>query len=690
MTKIHKYIIKVTDNIDLQSSPINRGTEMIDEDILSSEYKEIIPSYEKLGRNLQEDFQTLLDSASLDVHLIDYRTKTIESFIDKIKRKGYKDPFQETEDFCGVRIICFYQSDMKKISQLIHSEFDVKEYSNKAVSFELDKFGYRTDSFILTIKKDWLKTPTYRGLDDLKAEVQVRTILMHAWANLSHELAYKKKEYLHKEYLRKLNQLSALFEMADDEFDILRNGFKGNKLTQQRYLKESSAWGLKGKEAIQRLISRPVQPRILANEFMIGLDQGTYNISDLTDLIYNLSRVKNYDVCELIEYLDISIIKVEFSKTNLSIYANLLAVVKHSKCGINYVNGLTPDFEIVFSRVCNGTGNDLRNITEALVMNDKMQLWRELTDENLLGIINVSTLNQLNNLLIDAIKSKNKTSKQLGSNIATKLINLDLSALMKKSNLSEVSMFNNAVLTLKPELEKEIFKQIFPYLEDIIERESDETKIISKVSLILRDFQKLRVFPEISPFAYSLLQKLTRLDLLPYIQSSNEGLVHLIYWAIMIDKEISRKWFYKIDKHTWIDKILESSEDEAFWIIWNIWQVEQTLACSFVNEDSIRDKMATTLYGVSVLILCGISIENTCIIPSQLTYNINESNLTKSILQLNVLCLPSSQGMADNVRSKTDLVKINENIQDSLILLHTKELFIKILDEFEKITNYEQ
>lgn len=659
---------------------------MIDEDILLSEYNKIIPSYKNLGINLQQAFQTLLSSASLDVHLIDYRLKSFSSFIDKMKRKGYKDPFRETEDICGVRIICFYQSDMEKIYQLINSEFDVKEYSNKTDSFELDKFGYRSDHYILTIKKDWLKAPNYRGLDGLKAEVQVRTILMHAWANLSHELAYKKKEYLPDEYMRILYRLSAIFETADVEFDNVRNGLKGNKLTQQRYLDKSSAWGTKGKEAIKHLISRPVQPRILANEFMFGLDQGTYNISDLADLIYNLSRVKTYDVCELVEYLDISIIKAEFSKTNLSIYANLLAVVKHSKCGINYVNGLTPDFEIIFSRVCNGTGNDLRNIMEALVMNDKMQLWRELTNENLQGIINVSTLNQFNNLLIDAIKSKNKTSKQLGSNIATKLINLDLSALMKKSNLSEISMFNNAVLTLKPELEKEIFEQIFPYLEDIIERESDETKIISKVSLILRDFQKLSGSSKISSFAYRLLEKMTQLDLLPYIQSSKEGLVHLIYWAIMIDEEISRKWFYKIDKHIWIDKILESSEDEAFWIIWNIWQVEQTLACSFVNEDSIRDKMAKTPSGVCTLILCGISIENT----SQLNYNFDESNITKFILQLKVLCLPSNQDLAINVRNKIDLVKINEKIQDSLILHHTKELFIKILDEFEKITTYEQ
>jgi ppGpp synthetase/RelA/SpoT-type nucleotidyltranferase len=662
---------------------------MIDEDILFSEYNKIIPRYEDLGINLEQAFQTLLDNASLGVHLIDSRSKSFESFIYKIKRKGYKDPFQETEDICGVRIICFYQSDMEKISQLIHSEFDVIEYSKKADSFELDKFGYLSDHFILTIKKDWLKAPNYRDLGDLKAEVQVRTILMHAWANLSHELAYK-KECLPDEDMRILYRLSALFEMADDEFDHLRNGLKGNKSAQQRYKNKSSARGLKGKETIKYLISSLVKPRSLANEFMVGLYQGKYNISDLTDLIYNLSREKTYDVCELIECLDISIIKAEFSKTNLSTYADLLAVVKHSRCGINYVDGLTPDFEIIFSRVCNGTGNDLRNVMEALFMNDRMRLWIELTDENLQGIINVSTLNQLNNLLIDAIKSKNKTSKQLGSNIATKLVNLDLSVLMKKSNLSEVSMFNNAVLTLNPKLEKEIFEQIFPYLENIIERESDETKIISKVSLILRDFQKLRGSSEISSFAYRLLQKMTQLDLLPYIQSSKEGLVHLIYWAIMIDKEISRKWFYKIDKHIWIDTILESSEDEAFWIIWNIWQVEQTLACSFVNEDSIRAKIATTPYGVSVLILCGISIENTCISPSQLTYNINESNLTKFILQLKVLCLHSNQDMANNVRSKIDLVKINEKIQDSLILHHTKELFLKILDEFEKITNYEQ
>jgi len=72
-------------------------------------------------------------------------------------------------------------------------------------------------------EKDWLKAPNYRGLGGLKVEVQVRTILMHAWAGIEHKLAYKKTEHVPNQFKRKLYQLSALFEVADDQFESLRN-----------------------------------------------------------------------------------------------------------------------------------------------------------------------------------------------------------------------------------------------------------------------------------------------------------------------------------------------------------------------------------------------------------------------------------------------------------------------------------
>lgn len=193
-----------------------------DKEALRREYNEVRLKYERLARNLHRDLKSFLDDAKIDVVDVVYRIKDFGSFWDKIQRKDYKDPLREIEDICGIRIICFYSSDLEKISRIINTEFNVEETIDTADLLKPAEFGYRSLHFITTVKGDWLKAPSYRGLGGLKAEVQVRTILMHAWAGIGHKLAYKKEEHVPDQFKRKLYQLSALFEIADEQFDTLR------------------------------------------------------------------------------------------------------------------------------------------------------------------------------------------------------------------------------------------------------------------------------------------------------------------------------------------------------------------------------------------------------------------------------------------------------------------------------------
>ncbi|MEN6351216.1 MAG: hypothetical protein ABFD08_17705 [Syntrophomonas sp.] len=66
--------------------------------------------------------------------------------------------------------------------------------------------------------------PEWNDIKDLWAEVQVRSILQHAWAVISHSFLYKSKQDMPKELVRKLYRLSALFELADDELNSLIEG----------------------------------------------------------------------------------------------------------------------------------------------------------------------------------------------------------------------------------------------------------------------------------------------------------------------------------------------------------------------------------------------------------------------------------------------------------------------------------
>ncbi|MEE8403369.1 MAG: hypothetical protein V3R93_06415 [Candidatus Hydrothermarchaeaceae archaeon] len=199
----------------------------LDKDTLKREHAKTCPKYERLAGNLQQALEGFLNDSGIDFLDVNYRIKNFDSFWDKAQRKSYKDPLQEIEDICGLRIICYYPPDLGRISEIINKEFDVIESIDKAELLEPDRFGYRALHFTITVKKEWAKAPNYRGLNVLKAEIQVCTILMHAWADIEHKLAYKKEEHVPDQFKRKLYQLSALFEMADAQFDSLRKEKEG-------------------------------------------------------------------------------------------------------------------------------------------------------------------------------------------------------------------------------------------------------------------------------------------------------------------------------------------------------------------------------------------------------------------------------------------------------------------------------
>lgn len=196
---------------------------MENKEILKQEFIRMLPLYQRLAINITESLKFLLKENNIPFLDVYSRVKEFESFFDKIDRKQYKKPFDQIEDICGLRIVCYYPSDILLIKEIINKEFNILNSEDKIDTLAPDKFGYRSHHFIITLLEDWLTVPNYRGLENIKAEIQVRTILMHAWADISHKLSYKKTDHIPEQFQRKLFQLSAMFEIADDRFEMLRS-----------------------------------------------------------------------------------------------------------------------------------------------------------------------------------------------------------------------------------------------------------------------------------------------------------------------------------------------------------------------------------------------------------------------------------------------------------------------------------
>ena len=77
--------------------------------------------------------------------------------------------------------------------------------------------------YIVNLNQKRFDLEEWKQYKELIAEIQVRTILQHSWAAISHELVYKRKEEMPSQLERKLFRLAGLFELADEQFEELKS-----------------------------------------------------------------------------------------------------------------------------------------------------------------------------------------------------------------------------------------------------------------------------------------------------------------------------------------------------------------------------------------------------------------------------------------------------------------------------------
>jgi ppGpp synthetase/RelA/SpoT-type nucleotidyltranferase len=208
---------------------------------LTEEYNKLRPTYVSITDKVVLLLRELIKHDSIDIHNIEGRAKDVESFKFKIQRKSnkYLDPLKEITDLSGIRIITYYQDDVEKVETLLKREFIIdKENSlDKGKLLNSNEFGYRSVHYVLSLSEDRLKLPEWSKYKEIKIEVQIRTVLQHSWASISHSLQYKHEDDVPAELKRKLYRLAGLFELADEEYMDVRNR---NKLIMTEIVATSS------------------------------------------------------------------------------------------------------------------------------------------------------------------------------------------------------------------------------------------------------------------------------------------------------------------------------------------------------------------------------------------------------------------------------------------------------------------
>lgn len=205
-------------------NPISGQSRRLERKQSKAFYEEQLPDCRTALQQLAQDLRLILEQHGL-TPAIKYRVKSYEAYLDKLNKlnSAATGRRQATiSDFFGLRIVCPFLEDIETTSGLIAANCQVLETERKANKHSFREFGY--DSLHLAIR---LETPsTLRLMPGVRrvCEIQLRTILQDAWAEVEHELVYKSDISLPNQSIRrKLASLNATLTLSDLIFQEIRD-----------------------------------------------------------------------------------------------------------------------------------------------------------------------------------------------------------------------------------------------------------------------------------------------------------------------------------------------------------------------------------------------------------------------------------------------------------------------------------
>lgn len=180
---------------------------------------------ETIINNLMEQYNHLDTIIKIPV---EPRVKQIDSLLAKAfyRGKNYKDPYQDITDKVGIRFVVLTIEQIGIIKSIIekHNEWmfseDVDFERNKDEAPEL--FTYQSVHYIVRAKAD-IRFSENIILKNTPCEIQIRTLLQHAYAELSHDTVYKKNKDINPKIKRKMARSMALIEATDELFKEVQN-----------------------------------------------------------------------------------------------------------------------------------------------------------------------------------------------------------------------------------------------------------------------------------------------------------------------------------------------------------------------------------------------------------------------------------------------------------------------------------
>lgn len=197
------------------------------------EFKKLMLLYSSAIKEINTKIEILNDEFKLihQYNPIEYtksRIKSPESIVGKLKRKGYelsmKSIDEHINDIAGIRIVCSFKSDIYNLADMIVNQNDIKVIKIKDYIKNSKPNGYRSYHMIVQI-------PIFLTdkVENVKVEIQIRTIAMDFWASLEHKIYYKFDGNAPEHITSDLNECANIVNTLDEKMLSIHNEIKKYK-----------------------------------------------------------------------------------------------------------------------------------------------------------------------------------------------------------------------------------------------------------------------------------------------------------------------------------------------------------------------------------------------------------------------------------------------------------------------------
>lgn len=218
-------------------------------------YKKKMNFYETAGRLAAKQLESTLQAAGIRA-MVTFRAKAPGRLKSKvvsrnarreIPYKNMKEIYDDIADLSGVRVALYFPGDRDKTDGLLRDLFSIQETKqfpeqSKPPTYHKRFSGYWANHYRANMREESLEPPQ-KKYAKARIEIQVASVLMHAWSEVEHDLVYKPLQgALSEEELDILDELNGLVLAGEIALERLQNA--GNERIRSKKAEFGSQYDL--------------------------------------------------------------------------------------------------------------------------------------------------------------------------------------------------------------------------------------------------------------------------------------------------------------------------------------------------------------------------------------------------------------------------------------------------------------